>query len=126
MLALAPGCEMDIERGPDWLLVRIREVEADELEGVSVAQELTSLMERHSIHRLVLEMDQVERLTPHWISEIETLYRRIHERGGVLRLCGLSPENRRRVESCSLAAHCHPYCDREEAVLGTHSPRQPR
>jgi len=30
MLAIAPGCGLDVERGPDWLLVRVRNLDLAE------------------------------------------------------------------------------------------------
>ena len=32
MLTIAPGCELDVERGPDWLLVRVRKLDLVESE----------------------------------------------------------------------------------------------
>ena len=30
MLAVAPGCELEVERGPDWLLVRVANLDLAE------------------------------------------------------------------------------------------------
>ena len=57
MLATAPGCQFEVDRGPDWLLVRLRKLEAD-CSGLSrLADHMWQLLEQHFTYRLVLELD---------------------------------------------------------------------
>src|SRR3990172_13439935 len=118
MLAVAPGCELDVERGPDWLLVRVRNLDLLESEAPALAEHLWSLLQQHFTYRLVLELDGVQMLNSYLIGQLIQLYRRIEEHDGVLRLCGLSPYNRQVLHACRLDDRLLPYGDREEAVMG--------
>jgi anti-anti-sigma factor len=126
MLAVAPGCELDVERGPDWLLVRIASVDADPADGLSLADQLWEVMQRHFIYRMVLEIDRIPVLNSYLIGQLVLLRRRVEEHRGVIRLCGLSPYNRRVLQTTRLDSLFLPYRTREEAVLGCSRPRQPR
>jgi anti-anti-sigma factor len=126
MLAVAPGCELDVERGPDWLLVRVNNLDTDPADGLSLADQLWEVMQRHFIYRMVLEMDQIPVLNSYLIGQLIQLRRRVEEHHGVIRLCGLSPYNRRVLQTTRLDNLFLPYRTREEAVLGCSRPRQPR
>lgn len=117
MLAIAPGCDLDVERGPDCLMVRVRSLDRTKPE-TPLADQLWSVLQQHFTYRLVLEMDDVEVLDSYLIGQLLELYRRIEEHDGVLRLCGLSPHNRRALHACRLDEHLQPYTDRQEAVMG--------
>ena len=72
MLATVPGWELDVERGPDWLLVKVKGPANGAPSTPSLAECLWSLCERHFTYRLVLELDQVEVLTSHLIGQLVT------------------------------------------------------
>ena len=126
MLAIAPGCELEVERGPGWLLVRIANLDPAELASPSLAERVWSVLQQHFTYRLVLELDQIRLLTSCLIAQLVQLHRRIDEHGGVMRLCGLSPHNRKVLQTCHLNERFMPYQDRQEAVMGCERPRQPR
>jgi anti-anti-sigma factor len=117
---------LDVERGPDWLLVRVRSVDQDEPETPPLAEQLWALLEQHFTYRLVLEMDEVRLLNSHLIGQLIRLCRRIEEHDGVLRLCGLSPYNCQVLHTCRLDRQLLPYQDRREAVTGCPRPQKPR
>jgi anti-anti-sigma factor len=123
MLAIAPGCEFDVERGPDWLLVRVRSFDVVESEVPPLAEHLWTLMQQHFTHRLVLELDDVQELNSDLIEQLIELYRRVEEHDGVMRLCGLSSHNRQLLHRCRLDEQLLPYESREEAVMGRLHPR---
>ena len=125
MLAVALGWELDVERGPDWLLVRIRSSDRASTEP-QLAEGLWNLLERHFTYRVVLELDQVSVLNSHLIGQLVQLYRRVRQHDGVMRLCGLSPYNLEVLRTCRLEDRFLPYRDREEAVMGGSRPGQPR
>jgi anti-anti-sigma factor len=125
MLAVAPGCELEVERGPGWLLVKIRSLD-DPLAEPPLADSLWDLLQRHFTYRLVLELDQVKVLNSHLIGQLVRLYKRIVEHDGVMRLCGLSPYNLDVMRTCRLQDRFRSYRDREEAVMGRSRPRHPR
>ena len=126
MSTVATGCELKAERGPDWLRLKILGIHSGETEGVPLAEEVWALVERHMVHRLVLELDEVRMLDSHLIGELIVLHRRMSERGGLMRLCGLSPYNRCILHRCRLDDRFLAYETWEEAVLGCQRPRQPR
>jgi anti-anti-sigma regulatory factor len=126
MLATAAGYEFDVDRGPDWLWIRIRSMETGSLPVAPLAHEIQELVEKHFIYRVVLELHRIPELTSHLIGELMQLDRYFLEHGGVLRVCGLSPEGRAMLEICGLDDLCLSYETREEAILGSCAPRVPR
>jgi anti-anti-sigma factor len=107
-----------VERGPDWLLVRLRKLDLAESKAPPLAEHLWSLLQQHFTYRLVLEMDGVEVLNSYLIGQLTQLYRWIEERDGVMRLCGLSPANRQVLHACRLDDRLLPYEDRQEVMTG--------
>ena len=126
MSATARGCELDVERGPDWLLVRIANLDESEADAPQLAERLWRLLQQHFTYRLVLELDQIRLLTSRLIAQLVQLHRRIDEHSGVMRVCGLSPQNREVLHTCRLDDRLTPYEDRQAAVMGCERPRQPR
>ncbi len=126
MLTIEPGCDFDIERGPDCLLVRIGNLDFLDADEIPLAEWLWGLLEQHFTYRLVLELDEVPELNRRLIGQLARLYHRIREHDGVLRLCGLSPRNLEAFRMCRLADRLPAYRDRQEAVMGCEHPRQPR
>jgi anti-anti-sigma factor len=125
MLAISPGWELDVERGPDWLIVKIQSMDTSG-ENPPLAELIWALMQQHLTHRLVLELDRVKVLNSFLIGQLIQLYRKIFEHEGVMRLCGLSAYNRRVLHTCRLDERFRPYHDRQEAVMGCARPSQPR
>ncbi len=126
MLAIAPGWELDVERGPDWLLVRIKQSEAGISGTPPLEPVLWNLLQQHLTYRLVLELDEIELLGSFLIGQLVALYRRIRQHDGVMRLCGLSAYNRQVLRTCRLDERFMPYHDRREAVMASGSPQRPR
>jgi len=126
MLAIAQGWELEVQRGPDWLLVRAKSGGDQTSDALPLADEIWDLLQRHFTYRLVLELDQVELLDSHLIGQLVRLYKRIAERDGVMRLCGLSAYNLDVLRTCRLDECFQPYPDRKEAILAPRSTPQPR
>ncbi|MEN6458604.1 MAG: STAS domain-containing protein [Thermoguttaceae bacterium] len=118
MSTITSRCVLDVQRGPDWLLVRIKEFDPDQIGGPSLAARVCHLMEQHFTYRLVLELEQAPVLNSRLISQLLDLYRWVEERGGVMRVCGLSAHNREVLHACRLDEQLLPYRDRREAVMG--------
>ena len=118
---------MDIERGPNWLLVRLRgSVEEASDTEPPLADRLWSLLRHHLISRLVLELDQMGVLDDGLIQELVELHQRISANGGVMRLSGLSSLNEKLLQSRGLDGRLPSYRNRLDAVFGSYRPRQPR
>jgi anti-anti-sigma factor len=126
MQTIAPGYELDVERGPDWLLVRIRCLDPAACVEPGLAEHLWQLLQQHFTYRLVLELNEVEVLSSHLVGQLIDLYRRIEQHEGVLRLCGLSPYSRQVLHACRLDEQLPPYADREDAVMGRPHGGKPR
>jgi anti-anti-sigma factor len=126
MSATAGGCELDVERGPDWLLVRVASLDEAEPDGPQLAERVWRLLQQHFTYRLVLELDQIRLLTSRLIAQLVQLHGRIEKQSGVLRLCGLSAQNREVLHTCRLDDRLTAYQDRKAAVMGCQRPRQPR
>lgn len=124
MLAIAPGWELEVTRGPGWLLVKVRGPDEDASDTPPLAEELWSLLERHFVYRLVLDLDQLRLLHSYLLGQLVLLDRRVRDHDGLMRLCGLSRYNREVLEVHGLDARFPAYCDCKEAVMGC--ARKPR
>jgi len=126
MLQIAPGWQLEVERGPDWLFVRIRRPDTEADDSPPLADRIWWLLEEHFTRRLVLELDELDVLCSYLIGQLVLLHKRIAVGGGMLRLCGLS-ENNRQVLRFVRLENCFPvYPDRHAAVMGQAVPRRPR
>jgi hypothetical protein len=125
LLDLCPGCRVEVDRGPDWLFVRLRQSEFDDGEPPDFGERVWELLEQSFTRRLVLEMDDVVMLPSRWIGELMRLQSRIASHGGIMRLAGLSDRNKKVLSRCRVADRLPQYRDREEAVMGPR-PIQPR
>jgi anti-anti-sigma factor len=117
--------ELCVERGPGWLIVKPIPQGTNHSQPYDLAQAIWALLEQHFTYRLLVEMHDVPLLSSHLIGQLILLHKRIHQHGGVLRLCGLSPSSEEALQICQLATRLPNYGTREEAVLG-HRPKQPR
>ena len=126
MQALDAGCKLEVDRGPDWLMVKIWGLEVDPVNPPALADVVWAMAQKHFTYRIVLEMDQITVLNSYLIGQLIRLYKLIQQHEGVLRLCGLSPYNRRVLRGCALEDHFPAYTSRVEAVMGGSDPRLPR
>ena len=122
MLATAPGCRFEVERGPDWLLVKVTSLD----QHTPLAETIWSLLQQHFTYRVVLELDGAKVLNSYLIGQLVALHKRIDEHDGVMRLCGLSAYNQQVLHTCRLDDRFLTYHDRHDAVMAGHNPEQPR
>lgn len=125
MIQIAQGWELDVERGPDWLFVRPRNLPKGASNTPPLAEQIWAMLEQNFTSRLVLELDQVRYLHSYLIGQLVWLHKRISAHAGVMRICGLSAANCKVLETCHLDSRFPRYADRSEAVLG-YRPMQPR
>lgn len=104
-----------IDRGPDWLFVRLRPG-ASEMDDL--ASQLWALLNKHFIYRLVLEMDEVEYLPSQMMGQLVMLQKRVLQHDGALRLCGLSPQCSEALHLCRLDRALPVFDCRADAVYG--------
>jgi hypothetical protein len=117
---------LDIERGPNWLFVRVKKCRPGDPEAISLAQRVSSALDQHFIYRVVLELDEAALPCDRLIEELRVLDQWIQDRHGVLRLCGLPSQYTRRFHQAHLSREFPLYHDREEAVWGGPHHCQPR
>jgi len=125
MPLIAPGWVLKVERGPGWLWVKVEHPDRLGSDSPPLAEQVWSLMERHFVCRLVLELDALDLLNSFLIGQLVVLDKRIGQRGGLMRLSGLSPSNRTVLRTHGLEGRFPVYGDLTDAVMGA-CPRRPR
>jgi anti-anti-sigma factor len=124
MLQTAAGWGLDVDRGPDWIFVRVHPRSGfDDAPGL--AESVWAVLEQHFVYRLVLELDEIAMLHSPIIGQLVLLSKRVHSHGGLLRLCGVSDANREVLHICRLDSAMPWYENRGDAVMG-HRPKNPR
>ena len=128
MPARKTACDwhLEVERGPNWLFVKVNGPDVGVSDCPPLADELESMLEEHFINRLVLEIDTVNIPRSYLAGQLELLGRWVCDHDGVMRLCGLSASWIRTLRRCGLGDQFWIYRDRREAVLGDYRPGQPR
>ncbi len=140
LLELAPEWAVEIDRGPDWLFIRLQpptgghsasfdsasfDSAARDHGEFPLAELIWQRLEQSFCHRVVLELDSVPHLRSWMVGELVKLHKRLVSTGGMMRLCGLSPTNQEVLRACRLADRFPAYRNRTDAVMG-HRPQQPR
>ncbi|MEX2142701.1 MAG: STAS domain-containing protein [Pirellulales bacterium] len=124
MIQTAAGWGLDVDRGPDWIFVRVHPRNGfDDAPGF--AESVWAVLEQHFIYRVVLELDEIALLHSSIIGQLVLLSKRIHSHGGLVRLCGVSETNREVLQLCRLQSALPFYDNRGDAVMG-YRPTQPR
>jgi anti-anti-sigma factor len=116
MTELLGSKELEVERGPDWLFVRLR---PDHEQLDQVAEQLWVLLNKHFVYRLVLEMDEVDFFPSMLMGQLVMLQKRVLQHDGALRLCGLSPECEQALHFCRLDHTLAHFETRADAVRGS-------
>lgn len=125
MLQLAPGWQLEVERGPDWLFVHLDQAAAHADESPQLAEKIWELMQQHFVNRVVLELDSLTTFSSYVVGQLVLLHKRVVTQGGMVRLAGLSERNQQVLHLARLSNRFPSYRDRSEAVRG-HRPLQPR
>lgn len=113
----APGWMADVERGPDWLFVRLAGEAQQSPEG-ELADGLWDVLRRHFAHRMVVQLDDIPQVSSRVLGQLANLSQRIEQHGGMLRLCGLSNAAREALRTAKLDRVLPCYENRTAAVMG--------
>jgi anti-anti-sigma regulatory factor len=93
-----------VERGPDWLFLRLQEDgEAAGGDGGPLSERLWGMIRANRAHRVVLELDRVDAIDDSLIGAIADVSTRMRDDGGFVRVCGLSESNLERLRSSGQA-----------------------
>ena len=122
---LALSWTFDVERGPDWLFVKVHAPRNGDAEGIPLAEMIWDLMRQHLAHRVVLDMSELHILRSYAIGQMVQLHKRIYTSGGLMRVCGLSDDNYSVLVACRLNERFPHYATRSDAVMASR-PKQPR
>ena len=122
----ARGWSLEVERGPECLFVTPHRTNDEATSTRSLAEQLWNLLEQNFIYRAVLVLSDIEQLDSLLVEQLLWLDKQTRKHGGMLRVCGLSDDNRQLFAAAGLEGHVAHYCDREQAVMGAARPMQPR
>ena len=130
LLELAPEWSLDIDRGPDWLFIRLQPPRGNDTahrDGgeAPLAEMVWKQLEQCFCYRVVLELDGIDYLRSWMIGELVRLHKRVTTQGGMLRLCGVNSDALAVLRICRLADRFPAYRNRTDAVMG-YRPPQPR
>jgi hypothetical protein len=67
------GLEFNVDRGPNWLFVKLKTREAAESAVPQIADKLWSISSRHFIYRVVLELDDLDQMPSGMMGQLITL-----------------------------------------------------
>jgi|SRR6478609_3459571 anti-anti-sigma regulatory factor len=123
---IAHGWQIDVERGPDCVFVRLHPNADGEIEGFALADKIWTVLQQSFTYRLVLELDLIERLQSYLIAQLVLVSKRIRSHDGMVRLCGLSVANQEVLAVCRLDRCLPNFESRGDALMGTQRPLQPR
>lgn len=119
-----PHWTTDVERGPDWLFLRVH-APPKQAGDADLADTVWNTMQQHFAKRVVLEMNDLKLLHSRLIGQLVLLHKRICTNGGTMRVCGLSDASQAALRATRLDSQLPCYRDRTEAVMGSR-PTQPR
>ena len=113
------GLELNVDRGPNWLFVKLRSREPSRAQMPQIADKIWSIATRHFVYRLVLELDDLEELPNGMMGQLVVLQERLAQCGGALRICGLSPECEEKLHDCQIDSALQNHPSREKAVMAS-------
>lgn len=117
-LQQASGWITEVDRGPDWLFVRLCAPASRDADVSALAEQTWDLMRQHFASRIVLELEDLPLLRSGFIGELVLLHKRVHSQGGIMRLAGLSDANQSVLRMMRLDDRFPQYHNRHEAVAG--------
>ncbi|MFO1091947.1 MAG: hypothetical protein U0992_01350 [Planctomycetaceae bacterium] len=114
---------IDCDNVRDWLWLRVAAVPPQNgglgqpgPEETELADMLMAIAGRQANHRLILELDGLS-LSSLLAGQLVLLHKRVHLKGGILRLCGLSDFNRDVLRLMGVLDRFQIYNDRTAAAI---------
>jgi len=117
------GWDVAVERGPDWLFLRLARDEA-KAGRESLADRLLGMIRVNHAHRVVLELDRVRSIDDTLIDALAAVGSSIRDDGGLVRVCGLSDGDLRRLRSSERGCDL-PHFESRSAAVGPRSTAVP-
>jgi len=109
------GWKFGIERGPDWLFVRL-EAAPGNAASPELAESIWTLLRENLTHRVVLELEDAGEVDDRLATAIGMLGDRVRRDGGLIRVCGLSEVDASRLRAFPGAGGVPHFSSRAAAV----------
>jgi len=119
----AAGWEVAVERGPDWLFLRLERDDAG-CGGDPIAERLLGMIRVNHAHRVVVEFDGSDQLDDTLLDAIGAVGSRVRDEGGLIRVCGLSEGDVRRLRSSGRTGDI-PHFESRSAAVGPRAGAMP-
>jgi hypothetical protein len=107
-----------VDRGPNWLFVKLHTRRNWTNELPNLADELWSVAERHFIYRLLLELEELRSVPKGLIEQLLVLNERLTDSGGALRISGLSTKCAQTLRAAGLDAAAPEHDAQESGIHG--------
>jgi anti-anti-sigma regulatory factor len=105
--------DTDVER--DWLYVQATRIPGQGSDDTLFTDALMAIANQRNKFRLILELGNGLMLTSLLAGQLVILHKRVHLKGGSLRLCGMSNFNRDVLRLMGVLDRFHTYADRPAA-----------
>lgn len=115
-LPLAHDWSATISRDGQWWVVRLHPGPRPFGDVIGLVQPLWLALEERWATLVVIEMDEIEFLSSSLMGELVRLYKRIANRQGAMRLCGLRPECESALHVCRLDEVLYAAPNRDMAI----------
>ena len=115
---MADSLQLNVDRGPNWLFVKLRPNRRFKDDIPQIADRLWSIANRHFIYRVVLELDELPLMPASLIEQLVTLQDRLAQHDGSLRICGLSSSCAEALQERCPDVALSSFATRHAAVLG--------
>jgi hypothetical protein len=115
-----------VERGPSYLLVKLKNVAGQVSDQASLGEVIWSLLQRHFAYRLILDLEGASRLDEAAVAQLVALAQRILAHDGTIRLCGVSAYNRGVLARLGATSDLPLYADLSGAIFAERRSRLPR
>lgn len=112
------GFKLTVDRGPNWLFIKLRPNKNFAADVMQVADELYAIATRHFTYRIVLELEELRQMPADLVDQLVILQERLHQSDGSLRICGLSADCAKKLREVHLDAALPNYATRQAALLG--------
>jgi len=123
---VSAGWDLDVDRGPNWLFVRINGADRNAARIRPLAEELRALLEEHLINRIVVEVNVPGLPLRSVFRQLAILAQWLDDHHGVIRLCGQTASCKDALRRCGLSGRIPLYRNRVDAVFGRAWPWKPR
>lgn len=111
------GQHCRIDRGPNWLFVRLPELKTGATTE-HLVDEMWEICSRHFTYRLVVELDDQKEMPKQLAAQLDELRTKLHAQGGALRLCGGNPKCEQTLSGAHFALPLRSHASRSAAVQG--------